>query len=390
MKLKNLKRSNAPAPEIVDVVADSNYGTVSEAYNTAFRKWRNREENNYAFRCRKRQNEAVYVEGKGYHEPDPAAEERRAMIQAHMIIGIALFAYLLIENLLTAMLMGIAQIIGLDVGYCYSDGTVYGNQTAVLVILIIKSVLKYLVSLLIIRHSFRMPRRVAYHLKLDAPQEFPATIAVTLIVFAVTNVWLLFSPINFLSHSTLGEAYYTVSYMKPSYQIIYLAFELLFVSICKELLLHGEMLHVLRQFGDWYAIILTAIVSICVSHSCTTILMELTFTIVSGIAVLRSGSLLPSICCRILYHAMLFGIFWIEIDQSHLLLDYRPLFMLVVLTLGIILCLLSIRPTRKNPALLQQRRYLSTKERIYTAMHLGPLCIVFFLCMILMIIEVIF
>ena len=108
MKLKNLKRSNAPAPEIVDVVADSNYGTVSEAYNTAFRKWRNREENNYAFRCRKRRNEAVYVEGKGYHEPDPAAEERRAMTQAHMIIGIALFAYLLIENLLTAMLMGIA------------------------------------------------------------------------------------------------------------------------------------------------------------------------------------------------------------------------------------------------------------------------------------------
>ena len=87
---------------------------------------------------------------------------------------------------------------------------------------------------------------------------------------------------------------------------------------------------------------------------------------------------------------MLFGIFWIEIDQSHLLSDYRPLFMLVVLTLGIILCLLSIRPIRKNPALLQQRRYLSTKERIYTAMHLGPLCIVFFLCMILMIIEVIF
>ena len=56
----------------------------------------------------------------------------------------AIFAYLLIENLLTAILMGIAQIAGMDVGYCYSDGTVYGNQTAVLVILMCKTVLKYL------------------------------------------------------------------------------------------------------------------------------------------------------------------------------------------------------------------------------------------------------
>ena len=38
--------------------------------------------------------------------------------------------------------MGIAQIAGMDVGYCYSDGTVYGNQTAVLVILMCKTVLQ--------------------------------------------------------------------------------------------------------------------------------------------------------------------------------------------------------------------------------------------------------
>ncbi len=390
MKLKNLKKPDAPMPEVVDVVADSNYGTISEAYNNAFRQWRSREDNTYAFRCRKRRNEAVYVEGKGYHEPDPAAEERRAMIQANMIIGIALFAYLLIENLLTAILMGAAQIVGLDVGYCYSDGTVYGNQTAVLVILILKTILKYVVPLLIFRFSFRMPRRVAYHFKLDAPREFPATIAVTLIIFAITNVWLLFSPINFLSHSTLGEAYYTVSYMKPSYQIIYLAFELLFVSISKELFLHGEAFHVLRQFGDWYAIILISVMAVCVSHSYTTILMELTFTTVSGIAVLRSGSLLPSICCRIMYHLMLFGMFLLKVWQNRILLDYRPLFMLLFLALGIVLCLLSIRPTQKSPALLRQRHYLSARERVYTTMHLGPLSIVFFLCVVLMVIEVIF
>ena len=231
MKLQNLEKPSAAVSDTVDVIADSNYSNVSEAYNHAFRAWRNKEDNPYAFRCKKQKKEAVYIEGKGFHEPDPAAEERRSLIQITMVIGMAIFAYLLIENLLTAILMGVAQIAGMDVGYCYSDGTVYGNQTAVLVILMCKTVLKFMVPVLILRCCFRMPRRVAYHWKLDSPREFPAAIAVTLIVFAIANAWLLFSPVNFLSSSTLGEAYYTVSYMRRSYQIVYLVFEVLALSL---------------------------------------------------------------------------------------------------------------------------------------------------------------
>lgn len=160
-----MKNLPASAPDTVDVVAESNYGTTSEAYNKAFRTWRSSEKNDMCSAAESSTKEAVYVEGKGYHEPDPAAEERRAIMQINMVIGMALFAFLLIENLLTALLMGAAQVIGLDVGYCYSDGTVYGNQTAVLAILMLKTILKYLVPILIFRLTFRMPRRVAFHLK---------------------------------------------------------------------------------------------------------------------------------------------------------------------------------------------------------------------------------
>ena len=128
MKLQNLEKPSAAVSDTVDVIADSNYSNVSEAYNHAFRAWRNKEDNPYAFRCKKQKKEAVYIEGKGFHEPDPAAEERRSLIQITMVIGMAIFAYLLIENLLTAILMGVAQIAGMDVGYCYSDGTVYGSS----------------------------------------------------------------------------------------------------------------------------------------------------------------------------------------------------------------------------------------------------------------------
>ena len=87
---------------------------------------------------------------------------------------------------------------------------------------------------------------------------------------------------------------------------------------------------------------------------------------------------------------MLFGLFAMEIWQSSFWQAYRPLFLFLVLIAGILLCLLSIRPTRKNPALLTQKHYLTLRERLYTVMHVGPLSIVLILCVILMVIEVIF
>lgn len=390
--MKKTDRENAETQKLdtVDVVAESNYSTVSEEYNQLFRAWRNDETNEYAFHCRKREKEAVYVEGKGYHDTDPAVEERNTMLRINVVLGMAMLYYLLIENLLTAVLMVAAQLMGLDVGYCYSDGTVYGNQTAVLIILMLKTLLKYLVPILVFRFSFRLPRRVAYRLKPEEPREIPASLAVALVVFAVVNIWLMFSSANLLSFSTLGEAYYTVSYMRPVYQAIYLIFELLMVSILKEVMFHGEILHVLRQFGDWYAIFLTAMLAVCAAHSHVTVLMELCMSIVTGIAVLRSGSLLSGILNQIMCHILLFAFFFLEISSNRSLHTYRPLLMAAVLLTGVILCFTVIRPTEKSPALLSQKHYLSGRERIMTLLHFGPLTIIFCLCAFLMVIEVVF
>lgn len=390
MKTTNVKEKPVcPSADTVDIVEQANYSTVSETYTQAFKAWRKQPDNVYAFRCRKNEKETIYVEGKGYHDPNPAAEERRAMIRINLVLGMGIFCYLLIDNLLSAILMGLAQLAGFDVGYCYSDGTVFGNQTIVLFILMAKTFLKFLIPILIFRYTFRLPRRVAYHLKLDVPRELPISLGVTCLAFVLANIWLAYSSINFLSFSTLGEAYYSVSYMQPGYQIFYMAFELLTVCILKELMIHGEAIHVLRQFGDWYAILITALLAVCASHSYITVLMELTLGIVTGISVLRSGSLLPAILCRIIYHMMLFALFTLGIFPKHIQ-NYRFWLLFGIAAAGLLICVCTIRPNRLYPRLVTQKHYLSFRERIRTIFHLGPLMIVFLLCIILMIIEVIF
>ncbi len=374
----------------IDVVADANYSTLSKEYSRMFRDWRSNENNDYAFHCRRTAGENIYVEGVGYQSPNPAAEERRAMLQINMAIGFGMLVYLLLENLFIYLLISAVQFFGIDICYSYSDKTVYGGETAVLVILMIQTFIKYLIPILIFRRLFRVPRRVAFHLKLDAPREFPVSICITLIVFAIVNMWILFSPANLLSSSTLGTAYYAVSYMRPAYQFIYLGYELVVVSIMSELLLHGEMFHVLRQFGDWYAILMTAVLGVCMTHSYVTLLMDLTFAVIVGISVFRSGSLLPAFFDRMLYHILLFSFFWLKVIPNRKMADHQPLLMFLILFVGIIGCLIFIRPRKNDPALLQQKHYLSTKERFAVIVHLGPLSIIFILCIALMLIEVIF
>lgn len=179
MKLQNLEKPSAAVSDTVDVIADSNYSNVSEAYNHAFRAWRNKEDNPYAFRCKKQKKEAVYIEGKGFHEPDPAAEERAVAHTDHHGDRHGDICLSADRKPADSDPDGHRSDSRNGRSYCYSDGTVYGNQTAVLVILMCKTVLKFMVPVLILRCCFRMPRRVAYHWKLDSPREFPAAIAVS-------------------------------------------------------------------------------------------------------------------------------------------------------------------------------------------------------------------
>lgn len=386
---KQERRQQAAPAQSVDVVEDFDYSNHSDSYNQAFKAWRKDEKNDYVFRC-KRGTEVVYVEGKGYSASDPAAEERSAMARINVVIGVAMLCYLLIENLLSVVLMGVFHLIGIDVNYTYSDNTLYGNQTAVLLILMAESLLKYLVPILIFHRFFRMPRSVSAQLRPYVPAEMLSSFFITIAAFSVSNIWLLFSSVNIISYSALGNAYYAVSYMSPAYQIIYMLYELLIVTALTEIMLHGEVFHVLRQFGDWYAVAVTSMLAVCAAHSPVTVLMEFVVSVIAGCAVLRSGSLLSAIFNRIACRVILLVLFLMEIQPSHRMYIYRPWFLVGLLMVGLVGMVLFTKPARKRCGLVTQKHYLSPRQRLVVLQRSGPLAITFGLCLVLMVIEVVF
>ena len=375
---KQERRQQAAPAQSVDVVEDFDYSNHSDSYNRAFKAWRKDEKNDYVFRC-KQGTEVVYVEGKGYSASDPAAEERSAMVRINVVIGVAMLCYLLIENLLSVVLMGVFHLIGIDVNYTYSDNTLYGNQTAVLLILMAESLLKYLVPILIFHHFFRMPRSVSAQLRPYVPAEMLSSFFITIAAFSVSNIWLLFSSVNIISYSALGNAYYAVSYMSPAYQMIYMLYELLIVTALTEIMIHDEV------FGDWYAVAVTSMLAVCAAHSPVTVLMEFVVSVIAGCAVLRSGSLLSAIFNRIACRVILLVLFLMEIQPSH-----RPWFLVGLLMVGLAGMVLFTNPARKRCGLVTQKHYLSPRQRLAVLQRSGPLAITFGLCLVLMVIEVVF
>ena len=211
---------------------------------------------------------------------------------------------------------------------------------------------------------------------------------ITIAAFSVSNIWLLFSSVNIISYSALGNAYYAVSYMSPAYQMIYMLYELLIVTALTEIMLHGEVFHVLRQFGDWYAVAVTSMLAVCAAHSPVTVLMEFVVSVIAGCAVLRSGSLLSAIFNRIACRVILLVLFLMEIQPSHRMYIYRPWFLVGLLVVGLVGMVLFTNPARKRCGLVTQKHYLSPRQRLAVLQRSGPLAITFGLCLVLMVIEV--
>lgn len=373
----------------VDVVGNANPVGITHDYNEAWKAWRRKENNPYAFQCVFHKGENTYIHGSGFHDPNPALEERRSSIRINIVIGMTILIFLLIENFFTLFVLAILHIFGANIGYNYSDHTIYGSQNFVLGLLIVQQLIQYLVPLLCLKIIFRLPNRVAAHMKIDNPRELPSFFGQLLMFFAIANFWLIFTSNKILNISTLGAAYNSISYMGIGHRIIYILFMLIVSSTMTEFLLHGQMFHVLRQYGDWYAIIFTAVMGACISHSLYTILLEFAIAILTGTIVFKSGSILPAIIGRMLYLLLTFIYYIITVEVGLPNNRFLQIIIMAFFFLGFFIFIIITNKYKSRP-LVKQTHYLPLKDRFFTLFRFGPLLTVFILSLVLMAIEVVF
>lgn len=369
--------------------ADQAYSPVqTDAYNQSYRDWRGREGNLFSFPSGQKQSAHTYIDGIGVQDSDPVRQERKALLNVCMLIAGVVLIYELVENVLLLPLMLAFKAFGVEVSYSFNDNIAYGNQYAVLCVLLFESLLKHLLPLWLVHRWVKMPLKTAVPLKIQDGMSVGAAMSALCVGFFLASFLRLFFPMEIFNVNNIGMTYEVISYMDGWCSTVYLLFELVISSVLAELLFHGELFQVLRQFGVSYAVLLMAFLNTTMLHDPVAFGMAFVTSLVAGYGVWQSGSVLTGIGVHLLSRVLSFLLFESEdFPRLGIASGYVWFIFLVLIIGGVCWCAISLL-RRKKRYLHDYPTNLPMKEKVQTAVFSGPMLIAWLLCFILMMIEI--
>ncbi len=295
--------------KMLDVVEEFTVPQQSEAYQTAYRKWRRRKKNRYAFRFSKNRMEATFAENQAVVNETPAQAENSALHSLGILFAWALMIYLLIENVIDKIVVLAAQYMGLRIEMVYwGESRYYGEDQVVFLFTAALQVLKILVPTLIIGLALRMSPRISVPCKVRNKRYFLFGVSAVMLLSVVLGIALV-------SRSAELEKYRLISEVNRSedhWLIIYILFTVFIAPLFSELLFHGALFQSLRQFGDRFAIGVVTILSALLAHNPHDALRIGLLTLLISFFMVRTGSFLTAVVMRIIHESYMFAMFQIE------------------------------------------------------------------------------
>lgn len=356
----------------------------TEEYNQTYRDWRCRDDNLFVFRGRLRQNLHTYVDGIGLQKNGPAKQERSALRNVSVLIADAALLYAAVENVLLVPLLLLFKAFGVEVSYSFNDNIAYGNQYAVLCVLLFESLLKHLVPILLVHKQVKMPKKAAYPMKIRDLWYTGTALGALCIGFFIAGFLRQFFPMEIFNVSNIGMTYEVISYMDGWCSSVYLIFEMVITPILAEVLFHGMLFQTLRQFGVSYAILIIAFLNTTMQHDPVAFAMVFVTSVAAGYGVWQSGSLLTGILVHIISRMLNFVLF----QSEKFGIIGNMWFLFIVLFVGLVLsgALLLVRKGKWQ--MRDYTTFLPMKEKVRIAVCSGPMLITWGLCFLLMMIEI--
>ncbi len=317
--------------------------TSNQSYQTVFASWQQDTENVFSFCPPVPNPQATFLEGIGLQEEDPAILERRALQRISNRFGILFLCQLLIPPLIIPICILFFSFIDMPLFYSLHDIVLYGSDSAVLIILLLQKLFRFGVPLCIAACWIKMPKQIKFCHQKTPISVWLRTFAVSLCIFAAFGCILMCFPEATIQHLTLGTLSHSILCMSPPYQLTFFLFTLLFRPLLETIFYHGSMLHVLRQFGDNTAVLLTAIFSAMMSESLMIGISTFTISLLAGREILRYQNILIGLFARYLYSILIFFGFHISIFQNNIPLPGRNIAVILIGIIGILLCILLFR-----------------------------------------------
>lgn len=368
--------------KVIDVVEDFSCPYQTPAYREAFRSWRKKKQNPYAFRFTKNPKEASFSESQSAIGLSPAQTEQNILNRIGKLIGCAMICYLVAENILDKALVMLMHFLHLHVELVFfGESRLYGDERIVFWVTFSVQFIKYLIPALLLHFVLRLPAQVSLPVKVHQPARLVLGIGGMMLLSTGTGIFQ--TPL-----SADMEKYRIISGTEQSEVfriILYLLMTIFVLPMITELFLHGCMFQTLRQFGDTFAVAATTVLAAAMTHNVPDAVRLGLVHLLISYCVIYTGSFLSAVVLRMVHEIYMFVLFYLESSSAP---GSSEWLMLVLIPCIICICAsvcLFLKQNKLKDKQFSNTTYLNLREKseaFFTAMPM----VAFLICSVLLLI----
>lgn len=331
-------------------------------YNESYLKWRMEHKDDVGFYLADQTGEYTYRQGEGFLKQNPENAEACILYRVHTTIAAALILSILVR-IITCVLPYCLSQFGITADIT-SWGYFSGNTLKSAVINYITQFPRYLVPLIFVVIQTKMPVSLTFPMKISNKPLFLEAIPAIMFVYGISSV---FSDVYYFFLGAVGvntQVYIPLSDNKTVF-ILNAILVTVFVPILNELLLRGVFLQMLKQFGDGYALMMTAVLSAVLNGSVRTFMFVFTNALLLGYFCLRTGSIITPIIMKMALASLSFWMPYLKftglfIEKQYLLSYIITTFLLAV---GGFFTIMFVKKHSDKISLPVSKIYLSTLQK---------------------------
>lgn len=386
-----MKLSDTSEDTFIDVVEQFDYSTQNEAYNESFITWRKKIDNPYAFNFIRNRKESVFVEGKGFENKSFSAAEQDSISKIMNVTGIAMFIWIVVDNLVSRLAVAVFDFFGFDIHTSFFSKAIYGGKTEIITTLILISLLKILLPAYYMRRKLKMPLRVEFMTTLNHAPDMFGAIFMALSVSAISSIPSIYTNRMREVFDYFKSINADSSVWDQNQFVVYTIFDIIVVTVISELFFRGAVFGALRQFGDYFAIIITSVMSGMLVQDFLEMPAAIMISAVASIGMLRSGSIFTAIFVQAIFKMYRLALVLADAGTNDSLHLKRNSFILIIFLIGAFgaSLLYLLRKHQDLHRIAEYHSELTMKQRLIIAFRSFPVSAVVCFCVLSALMQVI-
>lgn len=356
-------------------------------YSELYRKWRIEHKKDYGFYFLDNSDELTYRNGEGFITESPQAAERSVIVEIHSLLAKFLTIYTVL-NIAVWLVRNLAPFGDIPFLYNLLRFVSSSEFFAVATDYVVKITIR-LLPLIYLLKKINMPKKLLMPVKIYNKPMFNIAVPMAMLTFGIATV---LSNIQHTAAVLMGVDP-NFSIWVPRNKVCFVLSAILtavIIPVLSEIVHHGIILQILKQFGDGYALILTSLIAALTAGNYHTFLFTFTVMLVVGFFVVRSGSIVTGFIMRIIISG---SVYFLTVLKTAALpegmyMTITAALLFVYIAAGFTAVSVFIKKHSNKISLPLYPMYLDTKERIMCCLTNASVIMWLVLTLMLMIIDI--